>query len=128
MRERGNVLSAVGLFLFVALLAGLLLFYPRCPICEANCNRIRAGMTEQDVEDILGGAATGELLLRALISGTSRIAFSEKPVSHKCKLWTAANCEIEVHFADGKVTSASFRVWEAAGDFDIRNPSTWFDW
>jgi hypothetical protein len=42
------------LFLAAGLAGTLLVFFPRDPITQANCDRIREGMTQGDLETIFG--------------------------------------------------------------------------
>jgi len=127
MGKQEKALGAVAFLLLVALIAGLLPLYPMSRISEANCNRISPGTTEQKVEDILGGPATSKTLVVVEYDGNLSKAIGKMPLDYECKVWTEGNKEIKVLFANGKVKWARFQKYEPTGDFDICNPSNWFD-
>jgi hypothetical protein len=68
------------------------------PICKANFDRIKKGMTEKEVENILGGPCTHQ-------PDTSIIHPGATP-----RVWSGKSCSITVYFGhrSGLVENASF--------------------
>jgi hypothetical protein len=100
MRKQAMVLLAVGLVLFGALVA---LVGPRqCLVSEAACNRIKVGMTQAEVEEILGGPP-GDYKTRPrddpelfdLTNTDKSVVFTE------CKEWSGDEGRVFVRFSIG---------------------------
>jgi hypothetical protein len=95
------------------------LIIPGSPITEANCDRIQTGMTEREVEEILGGPTTETLQWLA-----------EDVDKALTKYWGASDAGIAVYFdADGRVFHKHFAViaprpvwWRILHWFGIQPP------
>ncbi len=117
MRKRLKVLAAVGILLTV--ICGYVcvrLLDPLNPINEANYERIKPGMTQAEVESILGGPATGRI-------STFYGPFRGKDID----VWEAHGNRICLEFSPGgKVVGATFQRKEQASLLKRLFP--WFDW
>ena len=94
MRSALQNTSIVSLFLL--LLAGC-----GSKITDANYYRVQHGMTEKEVEDLLGPAHS-----ETVEGPTSRPAATQ-PVTTKVKTWTRGELTIRVVFEDGVVVRRS---------------------
>jgi len=94
------------------------LIIPGSPITQANCDRIQTGMTEREVEEILGGPATETLQWPETVD--------EALIKH----WGANDASILVFFdADGRVIRKVFGLvsprpiwWEILNWFGLQRP------
>ena len=89
--------------LFILLTLALLPLAGGCgsKISEANYYRVHYGMSEEDVEDVLGPAHRESAVAPAATAST-------RPApSAKVKSWTRGGLTIHVRFEDGVVTSRS---------------------
>src|SRR5579884_64827 len=103
----------IGMLGLLAIPALVLLFFcsARTQITEANCDRIHEGMTQEEVEALLGGPPQGT----ALGYGQGRYGDDPRadPRFGKCCWWAddPEDCNIEVLFdGNGKVQWAKFGI------------------
>jgi hypothetical protein len=82
----------------VALLLGALAGGCGSKISEANYYRVQHGMTEEDVEDLLGPAAQDDLSASAAVT---------RPAGRRVKTWTRGRLTIRVAFENGVVVNRS---------------------
>jgi hypothetical protein len=97
----------VGLVLFAALSLGL----PGCgggKITKANADKIKNGMTEKEVTDILGPpteSADASLPDMGAMPGGDVAGMPKMPKGAKQAVWKSGSKVIAVSFVDGKVMS-----------------------
>lgn len=100
-RRRLRLLGPLAVLLAVLALA-MLLSAPRGPISRATCNRIHDGMTERQVESLLGGPAGGsEPIVRA---NEDDILV---PTGMVIKRWTDGSREIVLVVHEGGTVSGA---------------------
>jgi hypothetical protein len=93
--------AAVGLTLLAGVIS-LRLLHPPERISFAKFRAIARGMTETEVEGILGGPATRD--------GDGNFWGSGQPASGRYRVWSGGGNEIQVVFGqDGRVKLAAFR-------------------
>jgi hypothetical protein len=85
----------------LSLCFGIWVLWPRnTAITNESFDKIRRGMTQSEVEAILGGPARDETCGRAFFLETMSGSWSPKPPGLQ---WTSERCAISVSFREGRV-------------------------
>jgi hypothetical protein len=111
MRRRLAIIGLIVLTPFAALVGWWLM--PEPCVTAANCERVGAGMTLEQVEEILGASDEG------FIGGDPVGAFGESGYEG-VKIWQGGGCLIVVDFRDGRVRHKLFdevTPWQRIDDW-----------
>lgn len=124
--KRKYLLMALALLLLG--LGAAFFLWPRDRITADSWTKIRLGMTEKEVEDILGepGKELHELLLHGVSFISEGKLLEEGNASRCCKAWLGRRGNLAIHFdLDFTVTGKTFRRVRPATFLDrVRN---WLD-